>query len=84
MVIVKSDLIELIQKEDLEQYLAVVNMTPRDKEIVRIYLSERPTYQALGERFEISHERVRQILIKFARKAHGCYRKAHPENFETE
>ncbi len=72
----KSDLIELIQREDLEQYLAVVNMTPRDKEIVRIYLSERPTYQALGERFEISHERVRQILIKFVRKAHGYYRKA--------
>ncbi len=72
----KSDLLKLITQENLEQYLDVVNMTPRDKEIVGIYLSERPTYQALGERFEISHERVRQILIKFARKAHGYYRKA--------
>lgn len=58
-----------IEEENLARFLPDVNMTDRDKEIVRKYLDEKPTYAALGEAYEISGERIRQILEKFARKA---------------
>ena len=58
-----------IEEENLARLLPDVNMTDRDKEIVRKYLDEKPTYAALGEAYEISGERIRQILEKFARKA---------------
>ena len=66
----KSDMIAKIEEEHLIDYIDVVNMTERDKEISRLFITEHHTYRELGERYEISHERVRQILIKFARKAH--------------
>lgn len=58
-----------IEEENLARFLPDVNMTDRDKEIVRKYLDDKPTYAALGEAYEISGERIRQILEKFARKA---------------
>ena len=58
-----------IEDENLARFLPDVNMTDRDKEIVRKYLDDKPTYAALGEAYEISGERIRQILEKFARKA---------------
>lgn len=64
-----------IEDENLARFLPDVNMTDRDKEIVRKYLNEKPTYAALGEAYEISGERIRQILEKFARKAHHLYKK---------
>ena len=64
-----------IEEENLARFLPDVNMTDRDKEIVRKYLDDKPTYAALGEAYEISGERVRQILEKFARKAHHLYKK---------
>ena len=69
----KSDIIEKIYEENLIEYMNRVNMTPRDKEIIQIYLSEKPTYRELGDRYGLSHERIRQLLIKFARKAHHYY-----------
>ena len=50
-------------------------MTDRDKEIVKRFLEEDFTYRGLGEAYEISGERVRQIVEKFARKAHHIYSK---------
>ena len=73
----KSDIIEKIYEENLIEYMDRVNMTPRDKEIVQIYLSEKPTYRELGDRYGLSHERIRQLLIKFARKAHHYYNIDH-------
>ena len=73
----KSDIIQKIYEENLIDYMDWVNMANRDKEIVKIFLSEKPTYRELGERFGISHERIRQILVKFARKAHHYYNKEH-------
>lgn len=64
-----------IEEENLARFLPDVNMTARDKEIVRKYLNDKPTYAALGEAYEISGERIRQILEKFARKAHHLYKK---------
>ena len=71
--VMKSGITEKIYEENLIEYMARVNMTPRDKEIVQIYLSEKPTYRELGERYGLSHERIRQLLTKFARKAHHYY-----------
>lgn len=52
-----------------------MNMTERDKEIVKKYLDEKPTYKALGKEYDISGERIRQIIEKFARKANHLYQK---------
>lgn len=75
----KSDILKYIDEENLIQYIDIVNMSDRDKEIVKVYLSSHPTYKDLGEQYNISHERIRQILIKFARKTHHFYRKDHLE-----
>lgn len=64
-----------IEEESLAQYLPQVNMSDRDKEIVRLYLDSEITYRDIGTRYEISGERVRQIIEKFARKAHHIYKK---------
>lgn len=63
-----------IEKENLASYISKVNMSDRDKEIVRIYLEEGLTYRDLGAQFDISGERVRQIIERFARKAHHLYK----------
>lgn len=73
----KSDIIAKIEEEHLIDYMDVVNMTERDKEIANIFISEHPTYRELGERYGISHERIRQIIIKFTRKAHHYYHVEH-------
>lgn len=75
----KSDIIAKIEEEHLIDYMDVVNMTERDKEIANIFISEHPTYRELGERYGISHERIRQIIIKFARKAHYYYYVEHKD-----
>lgn len=59
-----------IEEESLVQYLPQVNMSDRDKEIVKLYLNHEITYQDIGRQYEISGERVRQIIEKFARKAY--------------
>lgn len=69
----KSNMIVKIEDENLIDYIDVVNMTERDKEIANIFITEHPTYRELGERYGVSHERIRQIIIKFARKAHHYY-----------
>ena len=51
-----------IEEENLARFLPDVNMADRDKEIVRKYLDDKPTYIALGEAYEISGERIRQII----------------------
>ena len=64
-----------IEEESLEQYLPQVNMSDRDKKIVRLFLKKVMTYRDIGNQYEISGERVRQIVEKFARKAHHIYKK---------
>ena len=71
----KSTYTQKIAEEGLIKYLPDVNMTDRDKEIVNRFLEEDFSYQALGAAYEISGERVRQIVEKFARKAHHIYSK---------
>lgn len=75
----KSIYITKIEEENLAKFLSDVNMTDRDKEIVRKYLDDKPTYAALGEAYKISGERIRQIIEKFARKAHHMYQKTTRE-----
>ena len=65
-----------IEEEILARYLPQVNMSDRDKEIVRLYLNSEITYRDIGNRYEISGERVRQIMEKFVRKAHHLHKKA--------
>ena len=64
-----------IEEDGLIKYLPQVNMTDRDKEIVKRYFEEKTTYRSLGEAYEISGERVRQIMEKFARKANYLKKK---------
>lgn len=71
----KSTYTQKIAEEGLIKYLPDVNMTDRDKEIVSKYLSDKPSYKELGEAYDISGERIRQIIEKFARKAYHYYRK---------
>lgn len=66
---------EKIEEKQLAQYLPLVNMTERDKEIVDRYLKEDITYTKLGEDYNISRERIRQIILKFIRKASYYHRK---------
>lgn len=75
----KSDMIQKIYDENLIDYMDRVNMSDRDKEIVKIFLSEKLTYREIGERFNISHERVRQILIGYARRGHHYFTKDQKE-----
>ena len=71
----KSIYIGKIEEETLAKYLPQVNMSERDKKIVRLYLDNKITYRDIGTQYEISGERVRQIIEKFARKAHYFQRK---------
>lgn len=71
----KSIYTRKIAEEGLIKYLPDVNMTDRDKEIVNRFLEEVFTYRALGDAYGISRECVRQIVEKFARKAHHIYTK---------
>ena len=64
-----------IEEENLAEFLPIVNMTDRDKEIVSKYLSDKPSYKELGEAYDISGECIRQIIEKFARKADHYYKK---------
>ena len=68
----KSIYTSKIEEEQLVQYLPQVNLSERDKELVRLYLEESLTYRNLGAQFNITGERVRQILERFARPT-ICY-----------
>lgn len=50
----KSTYTQKIAEEKLIQYLPDVNMTDRDKEIVKHFLEEDFSYWALGAAYEIS------------------------------
>ncbi len=67
----KSNIKEKIEERDLLKYLNTVNMTERDKAIISEYFEGETTYNQLGEKYHLSHERIRQILVKFYRK--GSY-----------
>ena len=71
----KSRYMKDIEERQLIRYLPEVNMTDRDKEIIDRYLNGSTTYKALAEEYGISTERIRQILIKFWRRASGLYNK---------
>lgn len=66
----KSIYLHKIEEEGLAKFLPNVNMTDTQKEIVKRYIDEKPTYKELGEAYGISGERVRQLLEKFGRKAY--------------
>lgn len=59
------------EEDNLTNYLPDVNMSDRDKEIVQKYLTQKTTYKKLGEVYGISGERVRQIILRFYKKARG-------------
>ncbi len=69
----KSDMIFKIDREGLYDYIDRTDLSGRDKSVVSDYIKSRDTYDVIGERFSISRERVRQILIRFATRAHGLY-----------
>ena len=71
----KSIYTRKIEEESLSHYLTQVNMSDRDKELIRTHLEGNITYRELGELYEITGERVRQLVEKFARKAHHLYKK---------
>ena len=73
----KSTLIQEINDNGLAKFLPQVNMTERDKEIVSRYIEKQESYIVLGEAYDISGERVRQIIVKFIRKAQYYSRKEH-------
>jgi len=77
----KSIYTDKIKEENLGQYLPQVNLTDRDKEIVTGYLEGGVTYRDLGARYDISGERVRQIIERFARKAHHLYKKCEDGSY---
>lgn len=62
-----------IEEESLAQYLPQVNMSDRDKALIKRYLAGNITYRDLGKQYGITGERVRQLVEKFARKAHHIY-----------
>ena len=70
-----SEKIDYIKKLNLIKYLPDVNMSDRDKQIVSLYINDGMTYQSIGEQYDISGERVRQLIIKFSKKALHYYNK---------
>lgn len=72
-----SNYIKRIEEKNLLKYLPDVNMSDRDKEIVSLYINGDTTYQAIGEQYGISRERVRQLIVKFSKKALHFYNKEH-------
>lgn len=58
-----------ILQNDLLKYLPDVNMSDRDKEIISRYFEERSTYKNIGDRYNLSDERIRQIIVQFYWKA---------------
>ena len=74
---VSSNYITRIKDLNLIRYLPDVNMSERDKEIVSLYINGDATYQAIGEQYGISRERVRQLIVKFSKKALHFYNKEH-------
>lgn len=55
-------------------------MPDRDKEIAKMFATGEYTYRQIAEQFEISGERVRQLVEKFARKAYHLKTKKNKEN----
>ena len=71
----KSNIKEKIEERNLLKYLPDIKMSERDKAIVAEYFNEDTTYYKLGEKYNLSHERIHQILVKFYRKGSYLYRK---------
>lgn len=67
----QSIYLQKIEEEQLSQYLPDINISDRDKEIAQNYLTKKITYKKLGEIYGISGERVRQIILRFYKKARG-------------
>ena len=65
----KSIYTKKIEEENYIQFLPLVNLSDRDKEIVKKYVLDQMSYNAIGKEYGISGERVRQIIEKFARKS---------------
>lgn len=73
------DYIKRIEEKNLLKYLPDVNMSDRDKEIVNLYVNEGKTYQEIGEKYGISGERARQLVVKFSKKAMHFYYKENKD-----
>lgn len=70
-----ADYIKKIEEKNLLKYLPDVNMPERDKEMVLLYILEKKTYREIGEQYGVSGERVRQLVVKFSKKAMHYYNK---------
>lgn len=64
----KSLYIKRIETDGLLAYMDEVNMPERDKEIVKLYANGNTSYKKIAEQYDISGERVRQLIEKYARK----------------
>ena len=51
-----------------------VNVDTNSNSTKTVYLNNEITYRDIGRQYEISGERVRQIIEKFARKAYHFYK----------
>lgn len=58
-----------ILQNDLLKYLPDVNMSDRDKEIVKSFFENRYTFAEFGKIYGLSGERIRQIITQFYWKA---------------
>ncbi len=72
-------------REQIEEVLA--SLTPREEKVLRMRfgIGEPMVYslEAIGERFELTRERIRQIQLKALRKLRHCTRSKHLEAFST-
>ena len=66
----KSNYLHKIESEEFLEYIDQVNMPDRDKEIAKMFATGKDTYRQIADQFEISGERVRQLVEKFARKSY--------------
>lgn len=53
----------------------LMTLTYRERTVFKLRLYEEMTYEQIGNKFNVSRERVRQIYAKALRKLHHPYRK---------
>ena len=75
---VTQSCIQGILRSVLGDYLGLVrgpdlNLIERNKEIVRLKLDEHWTLQKIGDKYGITRERVRQILVQLANEAYATH-----------
>lgn len=60
---------------NLGQYIDEVNWSNRNKDVVRTYLENKLSMREIGDMYNITGERVRQLVEIYARKAYHIMKK---------